>query len=150
MAEHFIEVCSCGVILRQCRCAGSKRRTVIQNGCASCKQNAAAPLFTLAVAAWPLPEPSMLELRGAIDLLRSALKNLPTSVWRGSTYYTPTATENEVWYTIDCAKSSLHKDLSAMLGQNKSVVQAAALATVPVSRSATLAVKFPESPFPRY
>lgn len=146
---HFLDVCSCGVIIRQCRCAGPKARVVIQNGCASCKQNAAAPVFTLAVASWPIPEPSMLELRGAIDLLRSALNNMPHDCWRGASYYTATAAEKEARHTVEAAKSALHKDLRVLLGHSKEVTQAAALASIPL-RSSPLAVSFCESPFPRY
>lgn len=36
-SEHFIEKCSCGAVISQCRCGGEKTITVVENGCASCK-----------------------------------------------------------------------------------------------------------------
>lgn len=38
---HFIEVCSCGKIIRQCRCmVEDKEKIVIPNGCRDCQQKA--------------------------------------------------------------------------------------------------------------
>lgn len=35
---HFIILCSCGVLVAQCRCPGPKVTTVKQNGCPKCAQ----------------------------------------------------------------------------------------------------------------
>lgn len=59
---HFIEVCSCGVVLSQCRCYHpEKRKTVRRNGCAKCKEAAAAaapPVSQAEPAAEPPKAPS--------------------------------------------------------------------------------------------
>ena len=39
MSEHYINVCSCGAVINQCRCTGNKTRTVVPNGCPKCKSN---------------------------------------------------------------------------------------------------------------
>lgn len=36
MSEHFIQVCSCGEVIAQCRCPGDKAREVVQEGCPQC------------------------------------------------------------------------------------------------------------------
>jgi hypothetical protein len=34
---HFREVCSCGAVIRQCRCPGPHEIRVIERGCPKCK-----------------------------------------------------------------------------------------------------------------
>lgn len=36
-SEHYINKCSCGTVISQCRCSGNKTVTIIDNGCADCK-----------------------------------------------------------------------------------------------------------------
>jgi hypothetical protein len=37
--SHFRTVCSCGVVIAQCRCPGNpKSETVVERGCAVCKE----------------------------------------------------------------------------------------------------------------
>jgi hypothetical protein len=35
--EHFIERCSCGTVISQCRCPGPKAERVTVNGCLTCR-----------------------------------------------------------------------------------------------------------------
>lgn len=98
---------------------------------------------------YPIPEPSMLELRGAIDLLRAAQRTIPTCGWRGAGYYTPTPAEKEAYTVLGISLTKLYPELRAMLGQSKEVTQAAALASIPL-RSSPPAVSFCVSPWPRY
>lgn len=72
----------------------------------------------------------MLQLRGGIDLLRSALRNIPVSGWRGATYYNMTAADKEAYSILALARSSLYADLKALLGQNKEFMQAAVLGSI--------------------
>jgi cytochrome c551/c552 len=38
MADHFIEKCSCGVVLNQCRCMAPDKTVIIkQNACGNCQ-----------------------------------------------------------------------------------------------------------------
>ena len=44
MSSHFITVCSCGAVIAQCRCPDpNKTKTVVPNGCGSCKKETATP-----------------------------------------------------------------------------------------------------------
>ena len=36
MSQHYLVKCSCGTVLRQCRCIGPRTETIIPNGCDNC------------------------------------------------------------------------------------------------------------------
>lgn len=38
-SEHFINKCSCGEIISQCRCMGNKKEVIVANGCEKCKKS---------------------------------------------------------------------------------------------------------------
>jgi hypothetical protein len=41
MSQHYIEKCSCGKVLSQCRCPSHEKEVkVIQDGCVECKAKA--------------------------------------------------------------------------------------------------------------
>jgi len=35
--EHFRDVCTCGAVIRECRCPGPKQTTKVPHGCANCR-----------------------------------------------------------------------------------------------------------------
>lgn len=40
MGQHFKTLCTCGVVINQCRCIGEKKITIIEEGCAKCRNKA--------------------------------------------------------------------------------------------------------------
>jgi hypothetical protein len=46
--NHYINRCSCGVVISQCRCGGVKTETVVKNGCEDCimKENQSGARLT--------------------------------------------------------------------------------------------------------
>jgi hypothetical protein len=41
MPLHFRRVCSCGTVIAQCRCPGTKTTTIVPDGCQTCARRAA-------------------------------------------------------------------------------------------------------------
>lgn len=44
MSSHYLERCSCGTVIAQCRCPGLKTETVVPRGCAVCRSIPVRPV----------------------------------------------------------------------------------------------------------